>query len=98
MPTYERTTRFRRDLDNLAADVRGRFKACINDEFIPAMRRGVPWPPGLRIKGVRGYRGVYEMTFAPDGRATFMFGEQIHPGELHIVWRRVGSHEIFSDP
>jgi len=50
------------------------------------------------VKRVQGHPGVYEMTFAPDGRATFTFGEEIRPGETHIVWRRIGGHEIFERP
>ncbi|WP_267885298.1 hypothetical protein [Streptomyces sp. NRRL F-5126] len=37
------------------------------------------------------------MTWAPDGRATWQFGAQVRDDETHIVWRRVGGHEIF-DP
>ncbi len=53
---------------------------------------------GLRVKGVQGASGVYEMTFAPDGRATFSYGDEVRPGEAHIVWRRVGTHDIFKRP
>lgn len=42
--------------------------------------------------------GVLEMTWAPDGRATFEFGREIRSGEHHVVWRRIGTHEIFSRP
>lgn len=55
-------------------------------------------PPRLRVKGVQGRRGVFEMTFAPDGRATFAYGEEVKPGEAHIIWRRVGTHDIFKQP
>ena len=40
----------------------------------------------------------FEMTWADDGRATFHYGEEIVSGHPHIVWRRVGSHEIFQNP
>lgn len=53
---------------------------------------------GLRVKGVQGASGIYEMTFAPDGRATFSYGDAVRPGEAHIVWRRVGTHDIFKQP
>jgi hypothetical protein len=38
------------------------------------------------------------MTWAPDGRATFEYGEAIHAGEPHIIWRRCGNHVILDDP
>jgi len=38
------------------------------------------------------------MTFAPDGRATFEYGEEVVKGERHVIWRRVGDHSIFRQP
>jgi hypothetical protein len=38
------------------------------------------------------------MTWADDGRATFEYGSEIIEGEPHIVWRRIGGHEIFNSP
>jgi hypothetical protein len=38
---------------------------------------------------------VYEVTWAPDGPATFEYGEELRVGELHVIWRRVGTHDIF---
>ena len=54
--------------------------------------------PVLRLKRVQGHDGVWELTFAPDGRATFEYGEEVIPGEPHIIWRRIGTHEIFERP
>jgi len=34
----------------------------------------------------------------PNGRATFLFGAERIPGEPHIIWRRIGGHEIISKP
>jgi hypothetical protein len=45
-----------------------------------------------------GAEGIWEITFAPDGRATFEYGEEIVPGEPHVAWRRVGSHAVLSEP
>ncbi len=47
---------------------------------------------------MRGARHVFEMTWGPDGRATFSYGPSIRQGEPHIVWRRIGTHAIFADP
>jgi hypothetical protein len=63
--------------------------------FIAALRASPLWfPPGLRVKRVRGTRDVWEITFAPDGRATFAYGEEVIPGTPHIIWRRVGTHDV----
>jgi hypothetical protein len=32
------------------------------------------------------------------GRATFEYGDEVRPGEPHVIWRRVGTHDIFGDP
>ncbi|WP_281288337.1 hypothetical protein [Haloactinospora alba] len=37
------------------------------------------------------------MTWAPDGRATWQYGDEQRPGIVHVIWRRVGTHAIF-DP
>jgi hypothetical protein len=47
---------------------------------------------------MQGHPGVWEMSWAPDGRATFEYGDEVHAGEAHIVWRRVGTHAIFRRP
>jgi len=35
---------------------------------------------------------------APDGRATWQFGEEVVDGQPHIIWRRIGTHDIFTRP
>ena len=54
--------------------------------------------PSLRVKRMQGHRGIWEMSWAPDGRATFQYGDEVHPGQAHIIWRRVGTHSIFRRP
>jgi hypothetical protein len=82
MPTWDATQRFEDDHAQLSAE----------------LRRGGGFRPGLRVRGVQGAPGIFEMTWAPDGRATFEYGDPIHPGEAHVVWRRVGSHAILANP
>ncbi|MEX0832295.1 MAG: hypothetical protein WD276_00240 [Actinomycetota bacterium] len=53
---------------------------------------------GLRVKGIRGAEGVFEMSWAEDGRATFEYGDERRKGEPHIVWRRVGTHSVLRQP
>lgn len=101
---YERTEHFKRDYRKLSPDERAEFKRVVLEEFQPALERresepGRAWPPALRVKGVEGAPGVWEMTWSftdPDGRATW---EWIKIGEeTAIRWRRVGSHSVFADP
>ena len=47
---------------------------------------------------MQGAPGIFELTWAPNGRATFQFGEPVREGEVHVIWRRVGGHEIFGQP
>jgi hypothetical protein len=98
MPTHDEDKRFRREFRRLTRDQRRAFFATLVP-FIEDLRSpGRNFRPGLRVKGVAGHPGIFEMTWAPDGRATFSFGEPITPGEPHIIWRRCGSHDIFRDP
>jgi hypothetical protein len=67
--------------------------------FIEALRAGpASFPPGLRVKRVQGTEGVWEITFAQDGRATFAYGAEVRSGEVHVIWRRVGTHDVLADP
>ena len=54
--------------------------------------------PGLRTSVLKGHPGVWELSWAPDGRATFHYGDEVVPGEAHVVWRRIGSDEIYREP
>lgn len=58
-----------------------------------------PFHARLRVKGVQGTTGVYEMTWEmPDGRATFNFEKPRRASEAHIHWRRIGGHDILKQP
>ncbi|MFD3677652.1 hypothetical protein [Streptomyces sp. NPDC058613] len=102
MPTFETTARFDRDFKKLTPAEKERFKDTIRNKFVPDVASG-QFRPGLRVKPVQGVRlpdgkhPVMEMTWAPNGRATWQFGDGQHTGEPHVIWRRVGGHEIF-DP
>lgn len=45
----------------------------------------------------QGAEGVFELTWAPDGRALFRRGDPVRPGEPHIVWLRIGTHDILDE-
>ena len=90
--------RFARDVRRLSAAERAAAVAAAK-ELAEDLNAKVRPRPGLRVKRVRSAPpGVLEMTWAPDGRATFEFGREIRSGEAHVVWRRIGSHAIFANP
>jgi hypothetical protein len=96
VPTHAETDRFRRDSKDLTRAEREAFRKAVAKflEDLPSGR----FRKGLRIKRVQGTSGIFEMTWAADGRATFQYGEEIIEGEPHVVWRRVGTHAILSAP
>jgi hypothetical protein len=96
MPTFAQTDRFRRDLAGLTPAQRAAFRAAA-ERFVADLPSG-RFRAGPRVKGIRGAEGVFEMTWADDGRATFQYGSAVHKGKAHIFWRRIGTHEIFSRP
>lgn len=61
------------------------------------LRRG-RFRKGLRVKSIQGAVGLFEMTWAPDGRATFQYGPETVTGDPHVIWRRVGTHDVFGRP
>lgn len=97
MPIFRWLPRFRADFDGLAPAQQAAFLVAV-DQFVEDLRTGGQFRKGLRVKGVQGAAGIFEMTWAPDGRATFRYGQPVRAGDPHIVWRRVGTHEIFSQP
>ena len=96
MPTYTKLPRFQRDFEQLSAKDQERFREAVR-KFVEDLGRGRGFRPSLRVKGVQGAPGIYEMTWAPDGRATFHYGEPIRESEVHVVWRRVGTHAILGN-
>jgi hypothetical protein len=97
VPTYDKTARFKADFRLLDDKQRAAFLRAV-DAFREDLSRGQGFRNGLRVKGVQGADGVFEMTWAANGRATFSYGQSLHEGEPHIIWRRIGTHGIFGTP
>ena len=102
MPTHHEAKAFQRDLDRLTDAQSLRFEARLTD-FIADLRAVEAgqrswFRPGLRVKKLSGVPDMYEMSWASDGRATFAIGDPIVAGKLHIVWLRIGSHDILRRP
>lgn len=96
MPTFETTAHFDRDFGGLSAGQRSAFVDAVS-HLVADLQSG-RIRKGLRVRGVKGARGIFEMTWANDGRATFQYGSEVRAGEVHVVWRRIGGHEIFPRP
>jgi hypothetical protein len=95
VPSYERTRRFERDFKSLTAAQRKRFATAF-DRFDADIAKGT-FRASLRVKRVEGTDAIFEMTWAPDGRATFQYGDSEGSG-AHVIWRRIGSHNVFRRP
>jgi len=98
MPTHEEFTQFLREFYAQPPDKQEQFLKAV-EKMVSDLRSGHPFRPGLRVKAVQGHPGVFKMTWEKtDGRATFEFGAEVRAGEPHIIWRRIGGHEIFNNP
>jgi hypothetical protein len=89
--------RFAAEFRDLSPVQRAAFMTAVM-AFVADMNSGATLRPSLRVKRVVSHQGVWEMTWATDGRATFEYGEPVIPGQPHIIWRRIGKHDIFRNP
>jgi len=97
MPTHEELARFLREWSRLTPRQQTLFLAAVI-EMVEDLTSAAGYRSSLRVKGVQGYPGVFEITWARDGRATFHYGPEKQSGQTHIVWRRIGRHRILDDP
>jgi hypothetical protein len=97
VPTFAWLARFGADFDRLSPAQQAAFLAAVA-QFVEDLGEGGQFRNGLRVKGVQGASGVFEMTWADDGRATFQYGDAVLEGEPRVIWRRVGTHDIFRQP
>lgn len=97
MPTFEWLPLFGREWCSLSPAQQRAFRESVA-AFVDDLREGTGFRKSLRVKKMQGREDVWELTWAPDGRATFHFGNPVAEGELHIVLRRIGTHKIFTRP
>ena len=96
MPTYRRLPRFDRDYSALTPEQRAAFKRAVA-KLIADLKAGRPPRAGLRVNAVQRGPGIFELTWAPNGRATFEYGTPVREGETHVVWRRIGTHDVLDE-
>ncbi len=97
MPTYSWLARFGKDFDDLTPAQQAAFLLAVS-QFVEDLNSGRGFRKGLRVKGIKGAAGIFEMTWADEGRATFEYGDPVREGDAHVVWRRIGTHTIFNEP
>ncbi len=95
MPTFDKAKPFEADYERLTPAERQAFKEAVA-KFVVDLRRG-SFRKGLRVKRYRREEDRWEMTWADNGRALFRYGPSVRPGERHVIWLRIGGHEIFDD-
>jgi hypothetical protein len=96
-PTYELPAGFAREYARLSRKQRGDFRDAAS-KLIDALKADRDPPRSLRIKRVQGTKDIWEFSYSGDGRATFRYGAEVKPGKTHVIWLRIGGHEIFSRP
>lgn len=98
MPTHEEEEAFLRDIDELTDRQYQRFRLIVK-RFAQDLDRGGALRASLRVKPMVGHPGVWELTWeGENSRATFSFDSEKMPGKRHVIWRRIGGHEIFREP
>jgi hypothetical protein len=95
--TFGWLPRFRAEFERLTPVQQTAFFLAVA-QLVEDLRAARQFRKGLRVKGVNGVPGVFEMTWERDGRATFRYGESVREGEAHVIWRRIGTHDIFKQP
>jgi hypothetical protein len=93
VPTYEVSPEFLALHAELTEEQKKRFRVAV-DKFVEDLRKGQGFRPGLRVRGIRTREHLYEMTWAPDGRGVFSYGEPVIEGQVHIQWHAVGTHDV----
>jgi hypothetical protein len=89
MPTDESLAAFQRQWAKLDPAQRAAFRSAAA-VFIANLKAGEGFSPELRVHKLVNTE-IWSLTWARDGRALFRFGEEITPGETHIIWEAIGT-------
>lgn len=98
-PTFEVAAASRRAYDKLPRRQQDAFDRALK-VLIAGLGENPPtYHPSLRVKRHQSSgAGVYELSFGDGGRALFRRGEEIRPGDPHVVWLAIGDHKIVEQP
>ena len=98
MHTFDRLALFKREYRRLTPEQKARFKVAVA-KLVAALKQTPPTLPGdPLVHPLAGHRGLYELRFAPDGSATFTLGPPVRGSEPHVIWRRIGGHDVLQRP
>src|ERR1035437_5857980 len=97
VPTFEWQALFDREWRALSAVQQRAFREAVA-AFVDDLREGTGFRKSLRVKKMQGREDVREITWAPDGRATFHFGTPAPEGQPHSAGPRIGPHKISPRP
>lgn len=95
MPTHEESAAFLRAWKRMSPARQRAFLIAVR-AFREDLAEGKGFRNSLRVKRFQG-SSLFELTWAPDGRALWTYGEGLGGG-AHIVWVAIGSHDIFDRP
>ncbi len=106
MPTFVATDRFWSEYENLSPgdqelflEARDQFVNCLKAWESAGCQSNPRFPKKLGVTSmVINKKRYMEFAWAPDGRCTWEFGVPQRPGTCHVIWRRIGSHRIYSEP
>ena len=97
MPTYDEVPRFWRDWAALSPEEQKQFRLAV-EQIVDDMKAKRPFRNGLRVRAFHNIPGAFEMRWSDEGRALFKYGTSPHQGDTHIIWLRVGTHDIYDHP
>jgi hypothetical protein len=96
LPTFDRLALFKRDYRKLPPEQGRRFRVAVM-KLVAALSEDPPRLPGEPLVKLLVRLGrVYELRFDGDGRATFTLTRR--EGQPHVIWRRIGSHDVLREP
>ncbi len=95
MPTYHAEALFLRQFAALTDEEKRLFRIAVA-KFVADLKSGQGFRRGLRVHGVVRNPGEFEMTWAPDGRAVFRYGDSLHGDDPHVLWLRIGTHDVLN--
>lgn len=62
------------------------------DMSVANLKAGEEFSPGFRVRKLVNTE-IWSLTWATDGRALFRYGSHAVPGETHIIWETIGTHD-----
>lgn len=82
---------FTRLPDDVKNQAKERFKLFKSNPYYP-------YHPSLHIKPMRGWKGVWEGHISEGYVFTFHRENDPETGEIIIVFRKIGKHDIYNNP